>query len=214
MDSQLFLFSYTHFSSVKIIFHSERVDRTSKKGHFGLVIVCPLLRGCPIPSETAVGRVHNSVLCWEIVPFLEDPIKASTVQHLLMYYPIPPPPSNHAPDRALNQCCVGEEVVVLIEIEDDGNVPPAINTINLINDDGVTIRSLNNLTVLGEGRYARVFVPPSEPFVFQLLGTDENGYNLSHISDTSVETPAIDLTLGKYITSYHTDADNLSGPLL
>lgn len=89
----------------------------------------------------------------------------------------------------------GHPIVALIEVEGPVNV----SVLNLISGDGTILLSINNLTRLGEESYVGVFLPPSEAFVLQLVGTDHNGYNFSHISDTSVEVSFIDLALSMYM---------------
>lgn len=93
--------------------------------------------------------------------------------------------------------CVGQPLIALITVE-EADVPVAVNVLNLISDSGLILQSINNLVNQGENMYVGTFIPPPEAFVLQLTGTDHNGYNFSHISDTSVEASAIDLTLSKH----------------
>ena len=74
----------------------------------------------------------------------------------------------------------------------------AVQELNLISSDGADLLSIFN-TTLGENEYLGVFSPPSEPFVLQALGTDNNGLNFSHISDTAVEVSTINLARGMYL---------------
>ena len=80
-------------------------------------------------------------------------------------------------------------------LEVEGDISVIISMLNLINDEGVELLSINNLTAVDRGSYVGVFLPPSETFQLQITGTDGNGYNFSHISDTSVEVAIISLSL-------------------
>lgn len=70
-----------------------------------------------------------------------------------------------------------------------------VRLLNLISDSGTILQSLNNLTRIEQDSYVAAFIPPPEAFVLQLIGIDRNGYNFSHISDTSVEVSSVDLAL-------------------
>ena len=70
-----------------------------------------------------------------------------------------------------------------------------VNTLNLLDIEGAVLISLSNLTLLEGGSYVSTFQPPSVTFQLQLIGRDANGYNFSHISDTSVEVATVSLTL-------------------
>ena len=70
---------------------------------------------------------------------------------------------------------------------------------NLIDEDGMILQSMSNVTDLGANRFAIGFMPPSVTFSFQVSGTDENGYNFLRTSDTSVTVTAINLMISKCV---------------
>lgn len=74
-----------------------------------------------------------------------------------------------------------------------------VSMLNLINEEGMELLSINNLTAVDRGSYVGVFLPPSETFQLQLIGRDGNGYNFSHIIDTSVEVAIVSLSLSMFV---------------
>lgn len=88
----------------------------------------------------------------------------------------------------------GHPLIALIVVE-GGNISVTVSGFNLISDSGRLLQSVSNLTTIDQDRYVGAFIPPSEPFVLQLVGTDQNGLGFSHITDTSIEVSAVDLSL-------------------
>ena len=97
---------------------------------------------------------------------------------------------------SLSYCYIGVPVIAFLEVDGDA-VSVSISMLNLINNEGVRLLSINNLTMVERGSYVGVFLPPPETFQLQLVGTDGHGYNFSHITDTSVEVAVIRLSLSK-----------------
>ena len=95
----------------------------------------------------------------------------------------------------------GIPIVVLFEVTPD-NVNVTISALNLINEDGLLLESLSNVTDLGSNRYGAAFLPPSETFQLQVSGIDMNGYNFLRTSDTSIRITEVSLTLSKLIILY------------
>ena len=94
---------------------------------------------------------------------------------------------------------LGTPIIALFGIESENGVTSVtISMVNIINSEGVKLLSLNNLTKVDSGSYVCVFLPPSETFQMQLVGSDGNGYNYSHIIDTAVEVADISLVLGMF----------------
>ena len=77
-----------------------------------------------------------------------------------------------------------------------------VNALNLVDEDGMLLQSIPNITDLGTNRFAIGFLPPSVTFQLQVFGTDENGYNFLRTSDTSVTVTAINLIMSKCINNY------------
>ena len=77
-----------------------------------------------------------------------------------------------------------------------------VNTLNLINEDGMILESYSNITDLGANRFAAGFLPPLVTFYFQMSGTDENGYNFLRTSDTSITVTTINLQMSKCINNH------------
>ena len=65
---------------------------------------------------------------------------------------------------------------------------------NIVNDLGI-IQHVENTTVVGNNTYVGFFIPPTEEFKIQVLGTDDNGFRFSYISDTSIEPTTISLQI-------------------
>ena len=74
-----------------------------------------------------------------------------------------------------------------------------VNAVNLINEDGILLQPVSNITNLGNNRYAATYFPPSVTFRFQVLGTDENGYNFLRTSEMSTTATAINLIMSVLI---------------
>ena len=96
---------------------------------------------------------------------------------------------------------VGIPIIILFEVE-PVNIAVTINALNLINEDGMLLQSVPNITDLGTNRFGAGFLPPSVTFQIQVFGTDENGYNFLRTSDTSVTVTAINLIMSKCINNY------------
>ena len=93
---------------------------------------------------------------------------------------------------------VGIPLIALFDVIPD-NVDVMVSALNLINEDGVLLQSINNITSLGANRYGAAFLPPSETFQLQVSGIDENGYNFLRTSDTSVRVTSVNLIISMYI---------------
>ena len=93
---------------------------------------------------------------------------------------------------------LGIPIIVLFEVE-PVNVNVTVNAMNVINEDGMLLQSISNITNLGANRFAAGFMPPLVTFSFQVSGTDENGYNFLRTSDTSVTVTAINLMISKCV---------------
>ena len=96
----------------------------------------------------------------------------------------------------LTNLCLGIPIVVLFEVTPD-NINVTIISLNLINEDGLLLESLSNITDLGSNRYGAAFLPPSETFQLQVSGIDMNGYNFVRTSDTSIRVSEVSLILSK-----------------
>ena len=91
----------------------------------------------------------------------------------------------------------GEEVMAMVTVD----ISITVTELNLINTEDTVLQSISNLSNLGRGTYAGTFMPPSQTFTLQLVGVDNNGFNFSHISDTSTEVSFINLSLGTLTNS-------------
>lgn len=91
----------------------------------------------------------------------------------------------------------GQPLSALIMVE-GGDLALTASALNLLSNSGTILLSIKDLTSLGGVSYMGTFIPPSEAFVLQLVGTDDNGYSFSYISDTSVKASAIHLALSMY----------------
>ena len=106
---------------------------------------------------------------------------------LFMMYPI-----------IFSNLSLGIPIVVLFEVIPD-NISVRISALNLINEDGLLLESLSNITDLGSNRYGAAFSPPSETFQLQVLGIDHNGYNFLRTNDGSIMVTKVSLILSKLI---------------
>lgn len=96
----------------------------------------------------------------------------------------------------------GQPLTAVITVQ-GGKVPVTASALNLLSDSGTTLLSMNKLTSLGGNSYMGKFIAPSEAFVLQPVGTDDDGYRFSYISDILVKTSAIELTLSTYTVTYY-----------
>ena len=93
-------------------------------------------------------------------------------------------------------CVIGQKVIVLFQVEGGPATP---TTLNLIDVNGMIAHSLNNLTRLQDGKYFVQFNLPSGSFKLQLVGMDGAGFTFSHISETSIESTTLSLTLSECV---------------
>ena len=96
----------------------------------------------------------------------------------------------------LTNLYLGIPIVVLFEVTPD-NINVTLSSLNLINEDGLLLESLSNITDLGSNRYGAAFLPPLETFQLQISGIDMNGYNFVRTSDTSIRVTEVSLILSK-----------------
>ncbi len=72
-----------------------------------------------------------------------------------------------------------------------------ISSWNVVSDSGANIEPVNEITRVAQCCYAGIFVPPTETFIFQVIGLDSSGYSFSHFTDTAIQVSSVILRLGK-----------------
>ena len=91
----------------------------------------------------------------------------------------------------------GQLIIALVELHGVSQSDATVTNINLVDGQGTILLPINNVTQLDpETSYFVEFIQPAESYQLQLIGMDASGFNFSRISDISIESTSISLSLG------------------
>ena len=97
----------------------------------------------------------------------------------------------------INILCSGVPLFAVFQASDT-SASLTLDEIIVMDSSGIIYETItsSDIFLLDSNAFAINFIPPDVSFQWQIVGRDEEGYNFSRISDTTIEVSNIDLSLG------------------